>query len=628
MSANDLSVFVDSSQVVTATERLKETANQALEAHRAYKTLSTQNPLERYFQTIAPQINAVNRNMREQNTVFQQSAGSINQLGVVTQQAGYQIGDFLVQVQSGTNWMVAFGQQATQLVGVLPMMGAGFMGLSMGSLVALSAGLGIAIPLVTAIGAAFMRTSEGAEEASEAMKGYQKVLDDLTSSTEKLRVENEMFLRGFENMTQTQAIMELERLQSELNAAMVEYNYLATIASETSLADAAELGAIAGVTQELRTQIAVLEEKIAKYEEEAQRAKEIEAAQTRIKRSHDFAVASMERFVEKTKESEERLRLAARQAELIKSAIGSLKDTTITVKVNFEAAFSNFKGKAAEWAGLTWQTMQSIAEGGSPMMSSPHPKSAEDAAGAIDWGIPDEPKGGGGGGKGASALDALIGQLQTEQEVLSKWYTDSQEMLRNASAEELEILGGKYEAMARLDADYRQKVYEAQQQQSQMSFQAYSGMFSALNDLLSLFAGKSKGAAIAALAIQKGLAIAQIVTSTAAAQMRAYAELGPIAGAAMAAKIGLLGKLQAGLVAATGLVQAGQILGGKASGSSGGSPGNSTVAPAGQGAGPQTVYINSIDPEGLYSGQTLMNLFDAFYNENDRRGKVFLVGRA
>ena len=44
---------------------------------------------------------------------------SANRAGVAMQQTGYQVGDFLVQVQSGTNPMVAFGQQATQLVGVL-----------------------------------------------------------------------------------------------------------------------------------------------------------------------------------------------------------------------------------------------------------------------------------------------------------------------------------------------------------------------------------------------------------------------------------------------------------------------------------------------------------------------------
>ena len=43
--------------------------------------------------------------------------------GVMFQQAGYQIGDFIVQAQSGQNVMVAFGQQATQMAGTLTMLG-------------------------------------------------------------------------------------------------------------------------------------------------------------------------------------------------------------------------------------------------------------------------------------------------------------------------------------------------------------------------------------------------------------------------------------------------------------------------------------------------------------------------
>jgi hypothetical protein len=188
--------------------------------------------------------------------------------------------------------------------------------------------------------------------------------------------------------------------------------------------------------------------------------------------------------------------------------------------------------------------------------------------------------------------------------------------------------------MARLDEQYRQKIYEAQQVQAQMSFQAYSGMFGALGELLSVFAGKSKGAAIAALAIQKGLAIAQIITSTAAAQMRAYAELGPIAGAAMAAKIGLLGKMQMALVAATGLAQAGQMMSGTtgssgSGGSSGGGgpKGSASMTPSAPSGTAQTVYISGLDPNALFTGEQLANLFDSFYKENDNRGKVFVVAR-
>ena len=46
--------------------------------------------------------------------------------------------------------------------------------------------------------------------------------------------------------------------------------------------------------------------------------------------------------------------------------------------------------------------------------------------------------------------------------------------------------------------------------------------------------------------------IAQILMNTEAAKMRAIAELGPIAGPAMAIKIGAMGKLSAGLAAAAG----------------------------------------------------------------------------
>lgn len=168
---------------------LKEFARAGLEAHRNSTQLAQGNRLAQYFATIDKQITQVNRNMQNHNRYLAQAGQSSNRFGVVTQQAGYQIGDFLVQVQSGTNFLVAFGQQATQLVGILPLMGAGFMGLSAGALVALSAGLGIAIPLVTAIGAAFMRTGEDADSASSGVDKYKQALDALKSSVSSTQAE-------------------------------------------------------------------------------------------------------------------------------------------------------------------------------------------------------------------------------------------------------------------------------------------------------------------------------------------------------------------------------------------------------------------------------------------------------
>ena len=111
-----------------------------------------------------------------------QASMRLNQMGVGIQQVGYQVGDFLVQVQSGTNAFVAFGQQATQLVGILPMF-ADRLGMTATSAMALSAGLGIAIPLVTAIGAAYMRTNESTKTAAETLEELVGLYDRIESTT-------------------------------------------------------------------------------------------------------------------------------------------------------------------------------------------------------------------------------------------------------------------------------------------------------------------------------------------------------------------------------------------------------------------------------------------------------------
>lgn len=106
------------------------------------------------------------------------SAGSLgrtmNRAGVLTQQAGYQVGDFIVQVQSGTNAFVAFGQQATQVAGTLTLLG--------GKWIAIGSVLGVAIPLLTAAGAMWMRTRQQAREAAEGVSDFEEALNSLDDS--------------------------------------------------------------------------------------------------------------------------------------------------------------------------------------------------------------------------------------------------------------------------------------------------------------------------------------------------------------------------------------------------------------------------------------------------------------
>lgn len=88
--------------------------------------------------------------------------------------------------------------------------------------------------------------------------------------------------------------------------------------------------------------------------------------------------------------------------------------------------------------------------------------------------------------------------------------------------------------------------------------------------LLTTLGQKSKAAALAAVLLNRGLMIAQTIQNTAAAQMRALAELGPIAGPPAAATIGAYGAAQVGLIAATGLLEAGGALSGGGNIGSGG----------------------------------------------------------
>ena len=109
------------------------------------------------------------------------TANKMNAGGMAMQQVGYQVGDFLVQAQSGTNLFVAFGQQATQLVGILPMV-ATQLGITMSAAIAFSASLGILIPLATAIGAAFMMSKSSSDELSESLDELYSKIDSLNDS--------------------------------------------------------------------------------------------------------------------------------------------------------------------------------------------------------------------------------------------------------------------------------------------------------------------------------------------------------------------------------------------------------------------------------------------------------------
>lgn len=161
-----------------------------------------------------------------------QTATGANSRGLFAQQLGYQVGDFFVQVQSGTNAMVAFGQQATQLVGFLPAIAGGF-GLSATAALGLSAALGIIIPIVTLLGYTWMKASE---ESNKAKKETDRLKESLASLDAQLQdwietkqaaslgitVEELISTKGLDKATSD--LEEAKRKLDELVASMAEVN--------------------------------------------------------------------------------------------------------------------------------------------------------------------------------------------------------------------------------------------------------------------------------------------------------------------------------------------------------------------------------------------------------------------
>lgn len=114
---------------------------------------------------------------------------SSNRMGVVTQQAGYQVSDFIVQIQSGTNPFVAFSQQASQLVGVLPLV-ASQLGLTTTAAIGLSAALGIAIPIIGLAGASLLTYFNIAKDAQSATEKFEDSLSELKSTLGSLDIKS------------------------------------------------------------------------------------------------------------------------------------------------------------------------------------------------------------------------------------------------------------------------------------------------------------------------------------------------------------------------------------------------------------------------------------------------------
>jgi hypothetical protein len=571
----DLNISVDMTQ-------LKELNREML------KTTSTYNIATRELETFS------GAQMR--------SVGSMNRMGVVTQQAGYQIGDFLVQVQSGTNAFVAFGQQATQLAGLMTTFG--------GKFIAIGTALGIIIPLATALGAVWMRTSQEVDPATDSLKRYEEALKSIIDRTEEARLKSIGQILGVttEEVTVLERIKQVEAEREEIA------NNILNIQRNAVVAQGMYDIVAAGAAWQQERQLKALEGQLKTAEEtlENLRSQNYETQYTNAMLAKQEALyvrqlQTQTRVVVLTKEQAAALEEGRKRAEQINTAISKFAGTTVKVGVEFQASFVGFTDQAMGWASGLYNNMKDLASNEGTMWSSPRPRSAPAMLGEPELGS----GGGGGGGGGNARLESLISELQTESETLAAWYEESQAALQAASDAELTILGGKHEAMLRLTEEYHKRKNEIDEMGNQWSLESALGGAAEIAGALGAFNKKALKA--------------QAVFAAGAALIDTYQ------GAARELRKGTFGFATAAAVIAKGLGFVAAIKsageGNTSISAGGGGRGTSTVPQQAAAPSPQTVYIDSLDPAGLYSGQTLINLFDAFYDENDKRGKVFVVAR-
>lgn len=209
----------------------------------------------------------------------------------------------------------------------------------------------------------------------------------------------------------------------------------------------------------------------------------------------------------------------------------------------------------------------------------------------------------------ADKLYALDESYLNERDLLANDYLEKQFLLEEALEADAQSHEKYYERRAALDvwySDQKAKLDDKDLKRTQAVENSVRAIrqqtFNHGLELLNALAVHSKAAALVALALQKGLAIAETIVNTKVAQMRALAELGPIAGPPMAAAIGAWGAASVALIAATGLVQAAGILGGDA-------PTASPVYSADPGtANPTTEPVSSVEQGAVTTTPRVVNI--------------------
>jgi lambda family phage tail tape measure protein len=162
-----------------------------------------------------------------------QAKNKMSKFGMVSQQVGYQVGDFFVQVQSGQSALVAFGQQGTQLAGLLP----GIYG----------AIVGISLAVGTMLVKSYMEAQGETKKLSEAVKDLGSSIEDYL----KLSADNVDMAKKIKD-TYGEVTQQFIELEERIQALSFRQMTLDAMAAAKALGDVDFGGSIGGELEDIR----------------------------------------------------------------------------------------------------------------------------------------------------------------------------------------------------------------------------------------------------------------------------------------------------------------------------------------------------------------------------------------
>lgn len=442
------------------------------------------------------------------------------------QNAAFQMGDFAVQVGAGTSASIALGQQLPQLLG-----GFGVLGAVLGAVVA------IAVPLSRA----FQGMTTDGQNLSQVLGTMQPLAGALARSFETVRDAGiqmaEVIINNLDRIISVgiaaAAIFGGRFVAGFIAARVATFSLSAALVALRGALIRTGIGAIIVGAGELVYQFSSLVKASGGFGEAIGLLKSLAVdVFERIKDSFrlvplaikagaaDMAAYFVERLRDMVKKFE----------EFINSVIDGINEA-------FNTNISKF------WASDVIQALTSAKYGFESTAFV-----ARESMDAIKESI--------------TAPIESIAQMRELLRSLKEEGLDLPSLLSGATDEDGDGAGKKTQE----EIDRITQSLELLRNQGRKTWQA-------LGNFMQQFAGKSKAAAVAAIAINKGLAIATAMQNTAVA-VTAALKLDPTG--VLAARTALLGKIQVGLIAATGLAQAASAVG--SSGGGGGSAGATTAA--------------------------------------------------